>query len=93
MNLWGFTPDFLTELKTGFKDFLVNEMPLNPIKAEYYLPFAVNHLIDEKKATVTVLQSTDRWWGVTYHEDKPHVQQAMIRMRDQGLYPAPLWAE
>ncbi len=91
MNLWGFTPDFLQELETGFRTFLKEEMPLNPVKAEYYLPFAVNGLITSGRASVQVLTSGDRWWGVTYQEDKPLVQQAMIRLRDEGVYPAPLW--
>ncbi len=91
MNLWGFTPDFLPALESGFTAFLRDEMPKNPLKAEYYLPFAVNAMIERGEASVQVLPSTGRWWGVTYREDKPLVQQAMVRMRDEGIYPAPLW--
>ena len=91
MNLWGFTPDFLAALEDGFVSFLRDEMPDNPLKAEYYLPFEVNALISQGKAAVQVLPSAGRWWGVTYREDKPKVQQAMVRLRDEGVYPAPLW--
>ena len=91
MNMWGFTPDFLEELKTGFTSFLQNEAVQNPLKAEYYLPFAVNHMMQQGRAKVRVLPSEDIWRGVTYAEDKPLVQQAFRRMAKEGLYPSPLW--
>ena len=91
MNLWGFTPDFLPALAAGFEAFLRDDMPENPLKAEYYLPGAVNAQIASGSASVEVLKSESRWWGVTYREDKPQVQQAMLQLRDAGIYPSPLW--
>ena len=63
----------------------------NPLKCEYFLPFVVDELIREGKAEVTVLESKDRWYGVTYREDKPVVVRAIQEMKDQGLYPQNLW--
>ncbi len=91
MNMWGFTPSLLGELSARFRTFLETELPSNPLKAEFFLPFAVNELLEEKKATVQVLRSGDRWWGVTYQQDKPQVREALKSLQEQGLYPAPLW--
>ncbi|MDO4173883.1 MAG: sugar phosphate nucleotidyltransferase [Eubacteriales bacterium] len=88
MNMWGFTPSFLQELETGLSNFMHNELPKNPMKAEYYLPFAVDHLIQTGQATAKVLQTGAQWYGVTYQEDKPVVMDALRRMTEAGLYPA-----
>ena len=64
---------------------------IDPLKGEYYLPTAVESLIDDGKATVRVLRSSDRWYGVTYKEDKPSVTAALRAMKDKGLYPEKLW--
>ena len=66
MNLWGYTPGFLKELEARFPAFLDKALVENPIKGEFFLPLAVSQLIGEKKATVTVLNSPDKWYGVTY---------------------------
>ncbi len=87
MNMWGFTPSFLDELESGMKIFMQNELPNNPMKAEYYLPFAVDQLIQNGQATARVLQTDAQWYGVTYQEDKPVVVEALRRMTEQGLYP------
>ena len=91
MNLWGFTPDFVDELKKGFENFLKNTMPEKPLTAEYFLPFEVNDQIRAGHADVRVLRSADKWYGVTYKEDKPVVMQALADMMTDGTYPDPLW--
>lgn len=91
MNLWGYTPGFLKELEARFPAFLDKALAENPIKGEFFLPLAVSQLIGEKKATVTVLTSPDKWYGVTYAADKPAVVAALRRMTDEGKYPDGLW--
>ena len=91
MNMWGFTKDFVTEAWEGFPEFLENGISTNPEKCEYYLPSVVTRLIESGKAAVKVLTSSDKWYGVTYKEDKPMVQQAMADMHASGRYPEKLW--
>ena len=87
MNMWGFSKSLLGELKAEFSDFLRNNLPVNPLKCEYFLPTVVNNLISQNRATVTVLKSEDRWYGVTYKEDKPVVMEAIRRLEEEGKYP------
>lgn len=87
MNMWGFSESVLGELETGFQKFLDQELPKNPLKAEYFLPFAVDELLKNGKASVQVLTSMDKWYGVTYKEDKEMVVNAIIELKKQGLYP------
>lgn len=87
MNMWGFSESILKELKARFPKFLEENLPVNPMKCEYFLPFVVDGLLGENKATVKVLKSMDKWYGVTYKEDKPVVVAAIQRMKDEGLYP------
>ena len=91
MNLWGFTPDFVKEAWAGFGAFLDNALETNPLKGEYYLPSVVTNLINADKATVKVLHSGDRWYGVTYKEDKPKVVTALKNLHETGIYPEKLW--
>ena len=91
MNMWGFTPGFLGELVARFPAFLEKDVPGNPLKAEYLLPRTVDALIGQGKAAVKVLQSADKWYGVTYAEDKPMVVAALAAMTAQGKYPDGLW--
>ena len=91
MNMWGFTASFLQEAKAGFKAFLKEGLVTNPMKCEYYLPSVVSNLLDADKATVQVLTSADKWYGVTYKEDKPVVVAAIKKMKESGLYPEQLW--
>ena len=93
MNLWGFTPSILEELDRRFASFLDREVPSNPLKCEYFLPFVVDELLKEDKAEVTVLESRDRWYGVTYKEDKETVVNAVRQLKDKGLYPEKLWED
>lgn len=91
MNLWGFTPGFTPALEENFRRFFQEDVPQNPLKAEYFLPFVVNDLLAQDKAQVTVLSSADKWYGVTYKEDKETVVNAVQEMTEAGVYPAPLW--
>ena len=91
MNMWGFTKDFISEAWEGFPEFLSANLETNGEKCEYFLPSVVTKLIENGKARVKVLQSRDKWYGVTYKEDKPMVQQAMARMHADGTYPQKLW--
>lgn len=91
MNMWGFTKSILEEIKAGFPAFLDKGLQENPMKCEYFLPTVVSNLLAEDKATVSVLKSADKWYGVTYKEDKPVVVAAIQRMKDEGLYPQHLW--
>ena len=93
MNLWGFTPSILIELKRRFLPFLEDVYKTNPLKGEYFLPFVVDELLQEKKAEVTVLRSYDNWYGVTYKEDKENVMAALQKLKDEGRYPQKLWEE
>ncbi|CCX37364.1 phosphotransferase enzyme family [Clostridium sp. CAG:1013] len=91
MNLWGFTPGFTPTLEADFRRFFREDVPKNPEKAEFFLPFVVNDLLAQDKAQVTVLSSSDKWYGVTYKEDKETVVNAIRAMTEAGIYPSPLW--
>lgn len=91
MNLWGFTQSFMKEAQARFPAFLDQALKENPQKGEYFLPSVVTQLLEEKKARVKVLRSADKWYGVTYREDKPVVVQAIADMTARGLYPDKLW--
>ena len=91
MNLFGFTYSFIKELGERFVYFLEKDLPGNPLKAEFFLPSVVGELIGVKKAQVKVLKSPDRWYGITYQEDKKEVKEAIRRMKGEGLYPENLW--
>ncbi len=91
MNLWGFQKSYLEEAWAGFPAFLDKALVENPMKGEYYLPTVVSNLLSQKKARVKVLRSNDKWYGVTYKEDKPTVVSAMAQLREKGLYPEKLW--
>ena len=91
MNMWGFSPSFLDALEKGFVPFLDNAMKNNPMKGEYYLTVVVQDLLTADKATVKVLTSPDKWYGVTYAADKPVIVAALKEKTDAGLYPYSLW--
>ncbi len=91
MNMWGFTPSFLEEIEKGFAAFLDNAFKTNPLKGEYFLPFVVQNLLTADKATVKVLTSPDKWYGVTYAADKPVIVAALREKTAQGMYPDGLW--
>lgn len=91
MNFWGFTPSMMKEMEEGFPDALDKILKENPMKGEYFLPGVVDRLLHEGKAEVKVLKSKDRWYGVTYKEDKESVVSALQSMKDKGEYPDKLW--
>ncbi|MEE8886637.1 MAG: sugar phosphate nucleotidyltransferase [Eubacteriales bacterium] len=90
MNLWGFSNSFMRELAAGFPDFLKKGLADNPLKCEYYIPSVVQGLLDGRKADVRVMTTPDKWYGVTYKEDKPDVVAALKKMREKGIYPEEL---
>ena len=90
MNLFGFTPDFFPHIEEDFKGFLKKNTK-NP-KAELYIPYVVNNLLAAGKSKMTVLQTPDSWFGVTYQEDKSRVLKAIRELVDDGTYPESLWA-
>ena len=81
----------MKEAQARFPAFLDQALKENPQKGEYFLPSVVTQLLEEKKARVKVLRSADKWYGVTYREDKPVVVQAIADMTARGLYPDKLW--
>ena len=87
MNMWGFSESFMKEIQNGFEAFLEEGLKTNPLKCEYYLPSVVTRLLEADQATVKVLTSKDKWYGVTYKEDKQMVMDAIKSMKDNGLYP------
>ena len=91
MNLFGFTPGFTQALEDGFQRFFQETVAGNPLKAEFLLPSVVNELLDQGRARMAVLPSGDKWYGVTYREDKPQVAAGLQALADQGVYPSPLW--
>lgn len=93
MNLWGFPLRFLDELGNRFPVFLDKAYKENPIKAEYLLPTIVNDLLHQEKATVEVLRSLDKWYGITYKEDLEPVAVAIQTMQDKGDYPQVLFSK
>jgi dTDP-glucose pyrophosphorylase len=87
MNLWGFTPSYIKECNARFSAFLDANVEKNPMKCEYLLPTLVANLIDEGKADVKVIENEDKWFGVTYKEDKETVVAAFRDLIERGVYP------
>ena len=90
MNCWGFTKEMMTELGARFEGFLEKNKD-NMLKCEYFLPFVVDDLLKENKATVKVLATKEKWYGVTYKEDKEIVVAALRQKITDGVYPKKLW--
>ncbi len=88
MNAWAFPAEMLDHLDARFRAFLDTTAKANPVKAEFYLPFAVNDMMADGEAETTVLHTRDRWYGMTYAADKEDVQNAIAGMTEQGVYPA-----
>lgn len=91
MNFWGFTGRMLDEMIAGFPAFLDDAVKNDPMKAEYLLPVEVGRMLDEGRCRVRVLEAADKWYGVTYKEDKEIVMEAFRRMKAEGRYPQKLW--
>ena len=99
MNMWGFpaaegeTPVFITVLENGWKDFFKTTVPTNALKAEYLLPTLIGGLLREGKCTVKVLETNDKWFGVTYKEDKPVVVESFKKLIADGVYGEELYPD
>ena len=91
MNFWGFQRSFLDEAQARFPYFLDRILAENPEKGEFFLPLLVSDMLDRGLARVRMLSSGDKWFGVTYREDKPSVVEALREKTEQGLYPENLW--
>ncbi|MBR3147170.1 MAG: nucleotidyltransferase [Eubacterium sp.] len=91
MNFWGFSRSFMDAVADGMTDFMETKFRDDPLKAEYFLPTVVERMIGSGKAEVKVLRSSDKWYGVTYKEDKETVVNALQSMKDKGFYPEKLW--
>lgn len=91
MNLWGFQNSVMEKLEKSFAVFLEKEVPENPLKSEFFLPTVVEQLLESGKATVKVYPTKDKWFGVTYREDKEKVVKAVKELKRQGVYPEKLW--
>jgi hypothetical protein len=87
MNFFGFTPSLFSALEARFPEFLKEALEKNPLKGEFLIPQEVGRMLREGRASVRVLSSPDRWYGVTYQEDKPEVQRAVNDLTDAGAYP------
>ena len=91
MNLWGFQHEILSQFTGRFASFLDENLPKNPLKCEYFLPFVADRQIKEGLGTVRMLTTDDRWYGVTYPEDLKSVMDAVVSMKSEGIYPDELW--
>ncbi len=92
MNMWGMQPDFLKELERGFLEFLKG-IGKDDMRSEYLLPRIIDRLLQERRAEVKVLETNDKWFGVTYQEDKQSVVDAIRALVDQGVYRADLFGK
>lgn len=93
MNMWGLRPEFMELLEQGFREFFQGAAKENPLKAEYLLPIYVGQLLQQGRVNVRVLQTGDKWFGVTYREDKPAVTESFRRLIEAGVYTAPLFQD
>ena len=91
MNMWALQPEFVGILEEGFQEFFRTAALENPLKAEYLLPIYIGQLLQKHQVTVQVLQTGEKWFGVTYREDKPAVVESFRQLIDQGVYQTPLF--
>ena len=91
MNMWALQPEFVKILEVGFQEFFQTAARENPLKAEYLLPIYIGQLLQKNQVTVQVLETGEKWFGVTYREDKPAVVESFRQLIDQGVYATPLF--
>ena len=91
MNMWGFTPDYFVHSEAYFKEFLADPKNMENLKAEFFIPLMVNKLINEHTSTVRVLDTTSKWFGVTYSADRPSVVEKIQQLIKEGVYPEKLF--
>ena len=93
MNMWGFTTGFVKLLEDGFQDFFRNQVPLDPMKAEFLIPIYIGQLLEKREITVRMLETPDKWFGVTYQEDKPYVIENFRQLIASGVYRKELYSD
>lgn len=93
MNMWGLTPDFLQTLEKGFAEFFKEEVPADPLKAEYLIPIYIGELLKKDQMSVKVLRTNDTWYGMTYHEDVAAVKESFRQMLAEGVYKEELFSD
>ena len=93
MNMWGFTPEFLTMLEAGFADFMRRQVHLDPEKAEFLIPIFVGQVLEAGAATVRMLTTQDKWFGFTYREDRPFVVECFRELIREGVYKEDLYSD
>lgn len=91
MNMWGFKANVIERFESRFVEFFHEETPTNPLKAEYFIPMEIGRMLRANQIEVTMLSSNDKWYGVTYQEDKPMVKAGIAKLMEDGVYPQPLW--
>lgn len=91
MNMWGFSPDYFDYSEEYFKDFLADEKNRTNLKAEFFIPLMVNKLVNNKTATVKVLDTTSKWFGVTYSADREGTVERIQSLVNEGVYPSKLF--
>lgn len=91
MNCWCFMPELIDEIEKYFIEFLSTEVKENPLKSEFYIPLLIRDMLAAKKCTVDVIETDDKWFGVTYKEDKPDVVKSITALVNEGRYPEKLW--
>jgi hypothetical protein len=91
MNMWALRPEFMELLDQGFREFFQGAAKENPLKAEYLLPIYIGQLLRQDRVRVQVLPTGDKWFGVTYREDKPSVVENFRRLIEAGVYSAHLF--
>ena len=93
MNMWGLTPEFMQTLEDGFKEFFANMGDKDVLKAEYLLPIYIDELLQAGKVSVKVLDTNDKWFGVTYKEDKDYVVKSFAKLIEDGVYQKNLFED
>ena len=91
MNMWGFTPDYFEYSESYFREFLSDPKNMENLKAEFFIPLMVNKLIVDGTATVEVLDTTSKWFGVTYAADRDSTVARIKQLVDEGVYPNKLF--
>ena len=91
MNMWGLGPEFMNTLREGFSAFFATAAAEDPLKAEYLLPIYIGQLLQQGKVSVRVLETRDKWFGVTYREDKPAVVESFRKLIEAGVYQKKLF--
>lgn len=91
MNMWAFTESMVNNLDKYFLEFMKNEVPANPLKSECFLPNVVGYMLKDGLCDVRVMETPDKWHGVTYQEDRPSVTKAIADLKAAGVYPDKLW--